>query len=200
MDTKSVLDDFIVFATAKYGDPKITVKAINGYLEGIDTHITSDGGFRDKFKALNRNEVWSIMSGTPEFYVKQVLENRLDRSQPLGLTEEMKPTVSTQQKPLTVDTYNRFLHSCYQTAMISPRQLMIALKSAETGNFIYMADGEILSNLVAPSDIKRLCVVGLRNANVDLSRCYDEVAFFADMVNNTVMQQQEQQYNNGKAY
>ena len=202
MYTKSVLDDFIIFATAKYGDPKITVRAINGFLEGKITHITRDGNYRELFSKLNPREVWDIMGGAPEFYVDQTLEKYLEHQRaleakaPNSVTPAPQPTVS---RGLSIDTFNIFMDACNKTAAINYNQLLTGLKSAEMGNFAYLCNGELLSKILSPEDIKKCCMVALKNAGNHISQSVDVVVDFANYVSSTIQQSQQQHYS-GQSY
>lgn len=191
MNAKSVLDDFIVFATAKYGNSEATINAINGYLEGNLNYITRDNNFREKFSRLNRQEIWNIMGGgTVVFYVNKVLSNQLSplsgaRVPNQGITNNNQ--LHRNSSGTSIATYNMFMQSCYNTALISPRQLLLALKSAAMGNFSYMSNGEALSNAMSHLEVEGFCTIALRNAGYDVSQSVDIISDFANYVNSVQM-------------
>ena len=172
MNAKQVIDEFILYATAKYNNPKATINALNGFLTGRSEFITRDRDFRNRLCQLNKADIINILGISTDNYVMQTLNNNVV-NQPVQQYEQ-------KSRSLSVSVYNKFYEVCHDLiSRTNVNQLIVALSCAQRGNYDYLPNGEVLSQIISPEDIYLCCRFYLSNFNYDFSKTPNIIEVFA---------------------
>lgn len=167
---KSILDNYIVFASNKYGNPKIVASYLIQYSRGVKNAITRDSGFRDLFiKNISKEDIMSLTNNDILSYI--------------GIREGEK----TNKKENSIDKLNIFSNACIATFnKHGYNQLYNAILKATMGDFGYFTNDnnwrKLLIDNINNTEIYSLCVNFIKKKNYELSNGQDVFTVFCDLV------------------
>lgn len=148
VDLEAIIKEYISYAFEKYGSSHKVHDYLEHYLDGNILGITRDKGFRDKFyKHLSPNVVYNITNGNSMKYISDTIVD-VDES-----------------NEKDIKGYQVLCNSSLETAKkYGDRQLCVALKKGQEGEFGYFTNGgennyrKQLTSSVRPSRIKNYCM------------------------------------------
>lgn len=183
---ENLLEEFISYALTKYQSVDTVSNALSLFLDGNLDAITRDNNYRQRLGAQDINKLIAIVGPNVNSYVQNIANGATKRvEQPVNQYQNMDNSVSSYNEQVEVkkspsQAYDLLCNAALDiAARIGLKQLIVALKSAELGNFSYFPNGEAIATQLNPSDIEKYCLYYLTEQGFKANDIVNPVTDFA---------------------